>query len=188
MTLLSLMTSPKACEALVQEIRQVSDTVSFPISWAQTQTLPYLQAVILEGLRMWPPIGGLGFKTVPPQGDTINGYYVPGGTEIGQGFFAIGRSKLVWGQDADVFRPERWLNVGEGELRAMRNAIDTVFGHGKYSCMGKPIAMMELHKAVFELTRHFDMSVVNPEKPIKTQTSIFLFASDFWVTATRREL
>ncbi|TFB02282.1 hypothetical protein CCMA1212_005667 [Trichoderma ghanense] len=189
MTLLALITNPPAHAALLTEIR-CSLTTSSPtvISWSQAQSLPYLQAVVSEGLRMWPPVSGLGFKTVPPEGDTLNGYFVPGGTEIGQGFHGVGRSKAVWGPDADVFRPERWLRAEGEELRMMRSAADTHFGHGKFSCLGKQIALMELHKAVFELVRRFDFCIVNPKVPIKTTASIFLFASDFWVTVTKRHL
>ena len=151
MTLLSLMTTPSAYMALVTEIRKASPSISKPISWAQTQTLPYLTAVIREGLRVWPPLTGLGLKRVPDGGDYINGYFVPGGTEVGQGFHAVGRSKDVWGPDADVFRPERWLVAEEEELTRMSAAWDTTFGGGKYSCLGKPISLMELHKAVFEV-------------------------------------
>ncbi|KAF4980148.1 hypothetical protein FZEAL_3767 [Fusarium zealandicum] len=187
MTLLSLITNPPAYASLIAEIRQCSSSVSTPISWAQIQTLPYVQAVVREGLRMWPPLGGLGFKQVPPQGDTVNGFFVPGGTQIGQGFYGVGRSRLVWGADADMFRPERWLAAQEDELRIMTAAVDTHFGHGKYACLGKPIALMEIHKAVFELIKRYDFALVNPERPIKTQTSVFLFASDFWVTITKRK-
>ncbi|KAF9767390.1 hypothetical protein IL306_000060 [Fusarium sp. DS 682] len=187
MILLSLITNPTAYRSLIAEIRRVSPSVSNPISWAQTQTLPYLQAVVREGLRMWPPVAGLGFKQVPPDGDTINGFFVPGGTQVGQGFYTVGRSRLVWGEDADVFRPERWLLAEEDTLRDMIAALDTHFGHGKYSCLGKPIALMEIHKAVFELFKRYDFAVLNPERPIKTQTSVFLFASDFWITITRRD-
>ena len=62
-------------------------------------------------------------------------------------------TKLVWGEDADVFRPERWLLAGQDRLREMIAAFDLHFGHGKYSCLGKPIAFMEIHKAVFEVCR-----------------------------------
>ncbi|KAI9172175.1 Cytochrome P450 monooxygenase ABA1 [Paramyrothecium foliicola] len=188
MTILSLVTTPTALAALLDEIRAVASKVSTPISWAESQTLPYLQAVVREGLRMWPPVAGLGFKLVPPEGDYINGYFVPGGTQIGQGFFGIGRSKLVWGDDADVFRPERWLNVEGEQLRKMNAAVDTHFGAGKYSCLGKSIAMMELYKAIFELTKRFEFAVLDAERPINTQTSVFLFASDFWVRITERAL
>ncbi|KAH8734711.1 cytochrome P450 [Ilyonectria robusta] len=188
MIILSLITNPTAYTCLVAEIRSVAASLSTPISWNETQTLPYLQAVVREGLRMWPPVGGLGFKQVPPEGDTINGYFVPGGTQIGQGFYAVGRSRLVWGEDADVFRPERWLVAKGDELKRMVDALDTHFGHGKCSCLGKPIALMEIHKAVYELMKRYDFAVLNAEQPIKTQTSVFLFASDFWVKITKRTL
>ncbi|WZH40486.1 uncharacterized protein QYS62_001419 [Fusarium acuminatum] len=187
MIILSLITNPTAYAALIAEIRQSASAVNTPISWAQTQALPYLQAVVREGLRMWPPVAGLGFKQVPPEGDTINGFFVPGGTQVGQGFYAVGRSHLVWGEDADIFRPERWLLAEGDRLRDMIAAFDTHFGHGKYSCLGKPIALMEIHKTVFELIKHYDFAVLNAERPIKVQTSVFLFASDFWVKITRRE-
>ncbi|KAK7404120.1 hypothetical protein QQX98_010078 [Neonectria punicea] len=151
MTILSLITNPTAYASLISEIRHSAPLLSTPIAWAETQTLPYLQAVVREGLRMWPPVGGLGFKQVPPEGGTVNGYFVPGGTQIGQGFYAVGRSRLVWGEDADVFRPERWLIADEDGLRRMVGALDTHFGHGKYACLGKPIALMEIHKAVYEV-------------------------------------
>ncbi|KAL6860047.1 hypothetical protein ACO1O0_004072 [Amphichorda felina] len=188
MTLLSLMTTPSAYMALVAEIRKASPNVSRPISWAQTQTLPYLTAVIREGLRVWPPLTGLGLKRVPDTGDYINGYFVPGGTEVGQGFHAVGRSKDVWGPDADIFRPERWLVAEEEELVRMSAAWDTTFGGGKYSCLGKPISLMELHKAVFELLRRYDISLINPERPIKVKSSVFIIASNMWVKITNREL
>lgn len=161
MILLSLATAPYQHRALLDEIQRVSSTVDSPISWNQTQQLPYLQSVIREGLRMWPPIAGLGFKRVPPGGDVINGYFVPAGTEIGQGFLAVGRSKAVWGEDANVFRPERWLVADDVQLKGMLAAVDTHFGAGKYSCMGKPIAMMELHKAVFEVRQRVRSQVQN---------------------------
>ncbi|KAL7811228.1 cytochrome P450 [Trichoderma aethiopicum] len=188
MTLLALITNPPAHTALLTEIRSLTTTSSTIVTWSDIQSLPYLQAIVSEALRMWPPVAGLGFKTVPPEGDSLNGHFIPGGTEIGQGFQGVGRSKAVWGPDADVFRPERWLRAGGEELRKMRNAVDLHFGHGKYSCLGKGIALMELHKAVFELVRRFDFCIVNPETPIKTTASIFLFASDFWVTMTKRPL
>jgi hypothetical protein len=37
------------------------------------------------------------------------------------------------------------------------------------------------------LIKHYDFAVLNAERPIKVQTSVFLFASDFWVKITRRE-
>jgi len=57
--------------------------ISSPIRDAEAKQLPYLQACIKEGLRIWPPVTGLMEKEAPPQGDMINGVFVPGGTKIG---------------------------------------------------------------------------------------------------------
>lgn len=44
--------------------------------------LPYLQACIKEGMRWLSPIAGMLPKKTPPGGDTIEGYFVPGGVSI----------------------------------------------------------------------------------------------------------
>ncbi|GJC90314.1 cytochrome P450 monooxygenase lolP1 [Colletotrichum liriopes] len=154
MTLLCLINNTVAYRRLQQEIDDAiaAGTISAPITNAEALKLPYLQAVIHEGLRFYPPVTGLGFKQAPESGDMLNGYFVPGGTQIGQNFFGVGRSLWVWGPDADVFRPERWLSADKNKLREMNAALDTHFGHGKYSCLGKPIAMMELNKVFVEVS------------------------------------
>ncbi|KAK7430183.1 hypothetical protein QQZ08_003368 [Neonectria magnoliae] len=190
MTILSLITNPTAYASLISEIRHSAPFLSAPflstpIAWTETQTLPYLQAVVREGLRMWPPVGGPGLQASAPRGRHRQRLLRARRAQIGQGFYAVGRSRLVWGEDADVFRPERWLIADGDELRRMVAALDTHFGHGKYSCLGKPIALMEIHKAVYELMKRYDFAVLNTEQPIKTMTSVFWFASDFWVRITK---
>ena len=124
--------------------------MSSPISDAEARTLPYLQAVIKEGLRIWPPAVGLMAKKVPPEGDTIDGMFVPGGTKIGYGGFSVLRNKRVWGDDADVFRPERWL---EGKnIKDLELAWEVIFNAGRYQCLGKNIALMELNKVFVEVS------------------------------------
>lgn len=157
MTLLSLINNPVAYRRLQREIDGAiaAGSISSPITNSEALKLPYLQAVIREGLRFYPPVTGLGFKQVPEGGDVLNGYYVPAGTQVGQNFFGVGRSQWVWGPDADVFRPERWLSASAEELKQMNAAVDTHFGHGKYSCLGKSIAMMELNKVFVEVCFQF---------------------------------
>lgn len=52
------------------------------ISNTAAMELPYLQACIREGLRWLSPIAGMLPKKTPPEGDTIEGYFVPGGVSI----------------------------------------------------------------------------------------------------------
>lgn len=54
-----------------------------PIRDSEGRKLPYLQAIIKGGLRILPPVTGPMLKTVPEEGDVLNGICVPGGTDIG---------------------------------------------------------------------------------------------------------
>jgi hypothetical protein len=86
-TFLHLITHPTVLRKLYAEIdTAVTDgrISSSPISDIDARRLPYLQACIKEGLRIWPPVTGLMEKVVPRQGDTINDVFIPGGTKIGQ--------------------------------------------------------------------------------------------------------
>ncbi|CAJ2499709.1 Uu.00g025620.m01.CDS01 [Anthostomella pinea] len=188
MTLLCLIMSPSAYASLRREIDATlaSGRLSSPVTDLESRSMPYLQSVIREGLRMYPPVLGLGSKQVPRGGDSINGFFVPEGTQIGMIFFGLMRSTELWGPDADVSRPERWLEASEDDLRKMKAAVDMDFGSGKYQCLGKPIAMMELNKIFVELLRRYDFTIVNPKTPIKAWSAIFWVATDFWLRVTKR--
>ncbi|KAI0126728.1 cytochrome P450 [Xylariales sp. AK1849] len=188
MTLLCLITTPTSYTALQKEIDGAvkAGKVSCPIAESEAKKLPYLQAVIREGLRMYPPVTGLGSKQVPKGGDLVNGFFVPEGTQMGTNYFGLMRSKSIWGTDADVFRPERWLEAGEEQAKIMNAVVDLDFGYGKYQCLGKPIAMMELNKIFVELLRRYDFTIVNPQSPIKAWSAVFWVANDFWLRITKR--
>jgi len=153
-TTLFIITQPNVYATLRSEIDKAghNNHLSKPIVRdAEARDLTYLQACIKEGLRMWPPVMGLMQKTVPKGGDTLNGQYVPGGTNIGYCAWGVHRNKEVFGEDAHFFRPERWLTVDEERLLQLNRVIDLVFGSGRYACLGKPVALLELGKALAEV-------------------------------------
>ncbi|KAK3389959.1 cytochrome P450 [Podospora didyma] len=189
MTLLFLINSPQALRCLREEIdtRFQSGAISSPITNAEALAMPYLQAVIREGTRLFPPATGLAEKVVPKGGDTLHGFYVPKGTQVGQNMWGILRLKNIFGEDADVFRPERWLEADEEQLKAMQNTWALVFGSGKYECLGKTLALMQLNKFFVELLRRFDFAVLNPLTPLKLHNASVWMTNDFWVRITWRE-
>ena len=87
---------------------------------------------------------------VPPEGDVINGYRIPGGTFIGLNAWGT-QLDVVYGEDAEVFRPERWLTADKERLMAMHQTVELVFGYGSTKCLGMPMAIMELNKMIFEV-------------------------------------
>lgn len=154
-TMLYLMSSPQVYRKLAHEVRtaDAAGKLSSPITDAEARNLPYLQAVIKEGLRVFPPVTGLMPTVVPPGGDIIHGVHVPEGTEIGWSAFGVQHSKDVYGTDAETFRPERWLDVkDEDKLRSMLSTWELVFKYGKWQCLGRSVALMELNKVFVEVS------------------------------------
>ncbi|MCJ1314168.1 hypothetical protein MMC25_007848 [Agyrium rufum] len=150
-TLLFIMTSAKTYRKLRAELDQALEhrIHSGPvISNATCLNLVYLQACIKEALRLIPPAFAPLPKLVPPEGDMIHGLFVPGGTRVGTCIYSIVQDKSIFGDDAETFRPERWLEAHEGDLPRMTKAAEIMFGSGRYQCLGKAIAMIELRKTI----------------------------------------
>lgn len=157
MTLLYIINTPTVYQRLREEIEGVvkseefSDTARLQ-KYATIQRLPYLQAVIREGMRIFPGATPLIFKTVPPTGDSISGKHLPGGTQVGANVYGILRSEKYWGKDADLFRPERWLGLSDERREEMNGIFEVMFGFGKYKCLGRPLVFMEMSKLLFEVS------------------------------------
>ena len=145
-----IFTNPRVLASLRAELARAR--ASSPIPDETARKLPYLQAVLKESLRICPPITGLVLRDVPPNGDTYNDMLIPGGTVIGYSVMGVMRDKKAWGADVDVFRPERFLDGSEDELRERDAMIENVFGYGRYRCLGRNIALIELNKAVTEVS------------------------------------
>jgi cytochrome P450 len=155
-TFLHVLTSPPTYSKLREEIETAIEAgnVDYPvIKHSQAQNLPYLQASVKEGLRMFMPLHGLAGRVSPyPDGATINGVFIPPGTEVGMATYAMNRRADFYGPDADTFRPERWIENDEETVEKFDRYNEFVFGSGKSSCLGKNIALMELGKAIFQVS------------------------------------
>lgn len=157
-TMLHLISHPLAYLTLQAEIdRHVREgLISSPvIKDTEASKMKYLQAVIKEGLRIWPPVTGLLSKQSAASGDEfeLDGQkiFIPGDTSVGYCAWGIHRNKEIFGQDADIFRPERWLTEDSSKLAAMNRAAELIWGYGKYQCLGRPVALMELNKVFVEV-------------------------------------
>lgn len=213
-TVLYLIANPRVYTKLQQEIDEVVAAGLAPeiVPDVVAKELVYLQAVLREGFRMRPPVTDIVPKKVPKGGDTVfvEGKYVflPGGTNVGYAVNGLHSRKDIFGEDAHLFRPERWIPNKDGtdanRVAEMKKTTELIFGYGKYQCLGKNIGWMEYGKAIFEvcidpssvwreltsaqLLRNFDLALAQPQNPWQEENYIGLFANKgLWVLVTERE-
>ncbi|KAF5521032.1 Pisatin demethylase [Colletotrichum aenigma] len=133
---------------------ELSDNPTFK----QGQDMPYLQAVIKEALRMHPAVGLPLERVVPEGGATIADRFFPEGSVVGINSWVQHHNKSIFGQDADEFRPERWLIDDEDKLSLMnRNWMP--FGLGSRTCLGKNVSILEMTKLIPRIIRDFDFKL-----------------------------
>ena len=160
-----MVKSPSKQRILVKELQAAN--LSYPVSWKESQKLPYLDACIKEAFRLHP-VTGMGLERVV--GSTgipmPDGYTVPKGTKVSMNAWALSR-QTIYGDDADEFIPERWLqqadeSVQEHEARVgLMKRADLNFGAGKHACVGKYIAFLEIYKIIPTLFLKFDFGLAD---------------------------
>jgi cytochrome P450 len=101
---------------------------------------------------MFPPTVVLANKVVPPEGDTLAGHFVPGGTKIGVNAATVMQHKETFGEDTNVFRPERFVEADPETRLEMERTTELVFGFGRWMCAGKNVAFLELNKVLVEVS------------------------------------
>ncbi|CAH0051860.1 unnamed protein product, partial [Clonostachys solani] len=103
--------------------------------------LPFLDAVVQEGLRCFPAIPMSLPRHVPQDGRTIDGYFIPQGTIVSSQAYSVNRHNSDVFPDPDRFNPYRWM---EPEGDAERRRLMFSFSHGGRGCVGKHLAFLEM--------------------------------------------
>jgi cytochrome P450 len=118
--------------------------------------IPYVEALVMEALR-WRPVTPLAVPHYTRSADIYKGYYIPANTIILGNSWAILHDPATYGEDADQFRPERFLNA-DGMLNHEVPYPDAGFGFGRRACPGKPLAQSALWLYVASLLACFDIT------------------------------
>ncbi|OCK74147.1 cytochrome P450 oxidoreductase [Lepidopterella palustris CBS 459.81] len=159
---------------------QLSDMITY----AEAQQLPYFQACLKESMRLRPAVGLDMQRFVPADGAQIDGVYYPGGIRASVNGWVLHRHQETFGKDADVFRPERWL---EGDDREMARCMFQ-FGGGSHLCIGRNLALLEMNKILPQLIRRYHFELVYPERPLKHHSTFFVVQKGLEVYIRKREI
>jgi cytochrome P450 len=175
-----LVQNPMIMATLVSEIRQSFDQES-DITFDAMSKLPYLTAVINEGLRLCPPVPVMLPRVVPEGGDRVCGLWMPGGvsneclskfmanktqTSISIQAWSLFRDPTLFHR-ADEYLPQRWLESEKSDSPYFQDRRDVVtpFSLGPRGCIGKDLAWAEIRLVLIKLLWNFDLTATpNPLK------------------------
>jgi len=156
-----LLKNPSAYKKLQKELDDAakSGVLSPEPRYSELNTLPYLDAVMKETLRLNPPLASPLERVVPKGGAVLSGVPVPEGTVVGCTGRVVHLDTEVYGADSEAFRPERWLESGEGRNQGMERGY-MPFGSGGRICLGRYVVELEIKRVVPGLMLGFEVSLI----------------------------
>ncbi|UUE44769.1 bifunctional cytochrome P450/NADPH--P450 reductase [Pectobacterium aroidearum] len=125
--------------------------------------LRYLEQILMESLRMWPTAGG---HVVSPIQDTIlaGKYHLTPKDSIVILQPQLHRDVKAWGDDANLFKPERF---GPDNAENLLPNSWQPFGAGKRACIGRMFAMQEAQLVLAMMLQRFDFELSDPSYELK---------------------
>ncbi|KAL2802293.1 cytochrome P450 [Aspergillus granulosus] len=183
----NLMAYPETMARLYEEfltMKQEEGASSQILPWKAIRDLPYLDACMMEALRIHPPFCLHLERVVPASGIEINGRRIPPGTVVGMSPYVINHHKPTFGEDVHQWRPERWLGHSEVHLQHLKNTILT-FGSGRRVCLGKNIAIMEIKKLISFLVLNYEWKLLDRQR-YQVENAWFFKQKGLDVTVSKR--
>ncbi|KAG8984793.1 hypothetical protein FRB95_006304 [Tulasnella sp. JGI-2019a] len=152
-----LAMEPEVMARLREEVVSFYGTSEMP-TYDNLKRLKYLRAVLDETLRLFPPAPFLTRESknatvIPTESESL---YVPAGVQIIWSLVSIHRRKDIWGEDAEEFRPERFLDPIRLKALAGDPYQFMPFGGGPRICLGMQFAYNEASFMLVRLLQTFD--------------------------------
>ncbi|XP_049869844.1 cytochrome P450 4c21-like [Pectinophora gossypiella] len=148
-TTLMLAKHQEVQEKVFKELQQVFGGSTRLVTAEDLGKMKYLEAVIKESLRLYPPVPILAREL---QKDIMlpTGVNLLEGTSSVINVWAIHRNPRYWGPDAEIFRPERFLDI-----KFEHPAQFMPFSYGPRNCAGYKFAMLIIKTLMATVVRRF---------------------------------
>ncbi|OJA21638.1 hypothetical protein AZE42_12192 [Rhizopogon vesiculosus] len=191
--LLELAKHPEIQSRFRAEIRETEATMhkrgDAEFTIADFDRMPYTAAVIKEVLRFSPAahhvhryasqddILPLSRPITTRFGGVIHELPVPKGTRIVASIAAYNRNKDLWGEDAHVFNPERWLNGAAKEKKTTSLGVYSnlmTFGGGVRTCIGWRFALIEMKAFLTEMVGNFEFALTDQSERVRREACMVM--------------
>ncbi|KAI1387579.1 cytochrome P450 [Hypoxylon trugodes] len=182
-----LLTQPETLSKLTKELGEAVEDPKHLPKWNELESLPYLQAVIQEGLRLSYGVTARSPR-IPTDEDLIYTgewkeekvrYVIPRGYPIGMSSALVHHDESAF-PNSYAFNPERWLDP-ESKKVAERGFMP--FSRGSRNCVGMNLAICELHVALAALT----LRVIPRMRLFETTEEDVLYDYDLFIPQTKKD-
>ncbi|EMD33504.1 hypothetical protein CERSUDRAFT_118078 [Gelatoporia subvermispora B] len=151
----------------------------------ELNSLPYLEAVVRETLRLHAPVAQSGKQAMKDdivplskaftdtRGEVHDTLKIDKGTHLFLPLLVLNRSKAIWGEDAREFKPERWYSL-PGTVSDIPGVWANLltFSGGPRSCIGYRSTLVEMKALLFTLVRSFEFELAVPPEEIARQQRV----------------
>ncbi|KXN74697.1 cytochrome P450 [Conidiobolus coronatus NRRL 28638] len=156
-TLYEILKHPEVYKLVADEVLEKFSDLNNPVSISEAKTeLKYLEAAILESMRINPVVTGALLRVVPEGGITVEGCYLPENTTMSMDSFAQHMDPALW-KSPETYDISRWL----GSDREKNKSLLFTWGFGPTSCVGRELAWAEIFLVLVNLLRNFNFELVD---------------------------
>uniref|UniRef100_A0A2A4JM80 Cytochrome P450 n=1 Tax=Heliothis virescens TaxID=7102 RepID=A0A2A4JM80_HELVI len=156
------------------ELYEIFGDSDRPATFNDTLQMKYLERVILETLRMYPPVPIIARELKRDAKIVTNNYTLPAGATVVVCTYGIHRHPQHY-KDPDTFNPDNFLP----ENMANRHYYSYIpFSAGPRSCVGRKYALLKLKILLSTILRNYKCISEVPEKDYQLKADIILKRSD----------
>ncbi|KAF5289899.1 hypothetical protein FQA39_LY14961 [Lamprigera yunnana] len=168
-TLYCLSNNPEVQSKVVQEMDEIlGDDMQRSLTLSNFQLMKYLDAVIKESLRLYPPVPFIG--RVVSEEFEFDGKLIPKGISLLLNIYGIHHNPNFY-PDPESFKPERFMDETDN-TRPKYTFLP--FSSGMRNCIGQKFAMLELKYILCTLLRHYEFLASIPKHEVLLATETIL--------------
>lgn len=170
-TIFAIASFPEVEQRVLEEVDAFWKKGNDSVGYEHMELFPYVNAVISEAMRMWPPVTPfIGLQRAVNESTEVGGYSIPRGSCVWLNALAIHRDERHYPQP-EVFRPERFIE-GSAEAANRHPNAYLPFGIGPRKCIGYKFALEEAVIALVQLFRTLTFKLDPKRHPVPGQLEL----------------